>query len=179
MRVIAGKYKGRALFSPKDQAIRPTTDRIKENVFNLLQGRIAGAAFLDLFGGTGAMSVEALSRGAARTVTVDASRESVALIKKNFQKVGVGREAQILETSYDIALKRLGGDSFDIIYVDPPYLAGYYEDILAKILEFGALKEGGLLIAEHATENPFPEAEGYRLVDHRKYGSVTLELLTH
>ena len=177
MRVIAGKYKGRTLFSPKDASVRPTTDRIKENVFNLLQGRVAGAAFLDLFGGTGAMSIEALSRGASRAVIVDASRESVALIKKNFQKVDVGREAQILELPYDIALKRLTGEKFDLIYLDPPYRADYYEDILVRIRETGVLKEDGIVVFEHATERDFPEISGYLSLDRRKYGSVTLEIL--
>ena len=177
MRVIAGKYRGRTLFSPKDQAIRPTTDRIKENVFNLIQTRVAGASFLDLFGGTGAMSVEALSRGAARAVTVDASRDSVALIKKNFQKVGIGKEGQIIELSYDLALSRLTGERFDLIYLDPPYKAGYYEDILSRILAAGVLAPNGILLFEHATERDFPECTGFELVDRRKYGSVTLEIL--
>ena len=178
MRVIAGKYKGRALFSPKDQAVRPTTDRIKENVFNLLQGKIAGAAFLDLFGGSGAMSIEALSRGAARTVTVGASRDSADLIKKNFRKVGVGREGQILEMSYDLALKRLAGERFDIIYLDPPYRADYYEEILSSILAENLLSPSGVLLFEHATERDFPSVAGFNLLDHRKYGSVSIEILS-
>ena len=177
MRVIAGKYKGRTLFSPKDQSVRPTTDRIKENVFNLLQGRIPGAAFLDLFGGTGAMSVEALSRGATRAVVVDASPESVALIKKNFAKVGVGKEAQILEVPYDIALKRLVGDRFDVVYLDPPYRAAYYEDILTRIAESDILAAEGVVVFEHATEREFPSHPAYETLDRRKYGSVTLEIL--
>ena len=177
MRVIAGKYKGRALFSPKDESVRPTTDRIKENVFNLIQGRIAGASFLDLFGGSGAMSIEALSRGAREAVISDPSRDSVALIKKNFAKVGVGKEGQILELPYDLAAKRLVGKRFDLIYLDPPYRAPYYEDILARISDCDLLAEDGVLLFEHATERPFPEAKGYVIFDSRKYGSVTLELL--
>ena len=177
MRVIAGKYKGRTLFSPKDASVRPTTDRIKENVFNLLQGRIPGASFLDLFGGTGAMSIEALSRGAARAVIVDASRESVDLIKKNFQKVGVGKEGQILEVPYDVALKRLARERFDVIYLDPPYRADYYEDILARISECDVLGEDGVVVFEHATERAFPSLSDYEVADSRKYGSVTLEIL--
>ena len=178
MRVIAGKYKGRMLFSPKDQSIRPTTDRIKENVFNLLQGRLAGASFLDLFGGSGAMTVEALSRGAVKAVTVDASRDSVALIKRNFQKVGVGNEAQILEVTYDIALKRLSGEKFNVIYLDPPYKAGYEKDVLDKIVLCGVLSEGGVVVYEHATECPFVYEGELKVFDCRKYGSVTLELLS-
>ena len=177
MRVIAGKYKGRTLFSPKDQAIRPTTDRIKENVFNLLQGRIAGAAFLDLFGGSGAMTIEALSRGAAEAVTVDASRDSAALIKRNFQKVGVMREAQLIELPYDVAVKRLVGRKFDVIYLDPPYKAPYIADIFDKIVEGELLAEGGVTVYEHATDIPFSPAVGWEALDSRKYGSVTIEIL--
>lgn len=178
MRVIAGKYKGRALFSPKDQAIRPTTDRIKENVFNLVQGRVPGAAFLDLFGGSGAMTIEALSRGATKAVTVDASRDSAALIKKNFRKVGVGNEAQLWEITYDVALKRLVGQKFDLIYLDPPYKAGYENDVLDKIAEFDVLAEGGVVVYEHATEIPFSYDGALKVFDSRKYGSVTIELLS-
>ena len=177
MRVITGKYKGRQLFSPKDQAIRPTTDRIKENVFNLIQGRVAGAAFLDLFGGSGAMTIEALSRGAAKAVTVDASRDSAELIKKNFRKVGVGNEAQLWEITYDVALKRLAGQKFDLIYLDPPYKAGLEADVLDKIVQNGVLKEGGAIVYEHATEIPFAYQGGLKTFDSRKYGSVTIELL--
>ena len=178
MRVIAGKYKGRTLFAPKDQSVRPTTDRIKENVFNLVQGRVAGCRFLDLFGGSGAITAEALSRGAASAVIVDASRDSVALIKKNFAKVGIGREGRILELSYDIALKRLAGETFDLIYLDPPFRIESYEAILSAILEVGVLAEEGLILFEHATERAVPVPKGLRLFDSRKYGSVTIEILS-
>ena len=177
MRVIAGKYKGRTLFSPKDASVRPTTDRIKENVFNLVQGRIVGSAFLDLFGGSGAMSVEALSRGAARTVTVDASRDSIDLIKRNFQKMGVGREGAILELTYDVALKRLVGERFDLIYLDPPFRAPYIADIFERIAEANLLQDGGVVVYEHATEIAFSPASEWRVIDTRKYGSVTIEIL--
>lgn len=177
MRVIAGKYKGRTLFSPKDDSVRPTTDRIKENVFNLLQGRVPGAAFLDLFGGSGAMSVEALSRGAVRAVVVDASRDSVALIKKNFAKVGIGKEGEILEVSYDLALKRLAGERFDLIYLDPPYRATFYEDVLTRIAESGVLAESGVVVFEHASERDLPAVPAYESLDRRRYGSVTVEIL--
>ena len=177
MRVIAGKYRGRNLFSPKDQAIRPTTDRIKENVFNLIQGRIAGSVFLDLFGGSGAMSIEALSRGASRAVVVDASRDSVDLIKKNFAKVGIGREGEILEITYDVAIKRLTGERFDLIYLDPPYKAPYITDIFERIAEANLLQNGGVVVYEHATEIAFSPASGWCVIDTRKYGSVTIEIL--
>ena len=179
MRVIAGKYKGRQLFSPKDQSVRPTTDRIKENVFNLLQGRVAGASFLDLFGGSGAMTVEALSRGAVKAVTVDASRESVDLIKRNFRKMGIGSEAQIVEVEYGVALKRLAGQKFDIIYLDPPYKAGVEKDVLDKIAEGNFLTDGGVVVLEHATEIPFVYDGALKVFDSRKYGSVTIELLSY
>ena len=177
MRVIAGKYKGRTLFSPKDMSVRPTTDRIKENVFNLLQGRLVGAAFLDLFGGSGAISVEALSRGAAKAVTVDAAKESAALIKKNFAKVGIGREGQLLELTYDVAIKRLTGEKFDLIYLDPPYKAPFIADIFEKLASADLLSADGAVAYEHATDIPFAPSEGWEVFDKRKYGSVTIELL--
>ena len=177
MRVIAGKYRGRNLFSPKDQAVRPTTDRIKENVFNLLQTRIPGCDFLDLFGGSGAMTIEALSRGAARAVLVDCDRESVKLIKKNLSALGIGREADLLETDYWRAAERLRGRAFDVIFLDPPYHADFYEDVLNAISSFGLLKEGGVTVFEHATERALSLPEGWRATDERKYGSVTISIL--
>ena len=178
MRVIAGKFKGRQLFSPKDEAVRPTTDRIKENIFNLIQFRVGGACFLDLFGGSGAMSVEAISRGALRVVTVDHDCDSLALIKKNFEKVGVGKEAQLLDADYAVALDRLKGSAFDIIFCDPPYHADFYEDILRKIGEKDVLANGGIVIFEHATERDLPLPYGWERADSRKYGSVTVDILT-
>ena len=176
MRVIAGKYKGRTLFPPKGDRVRPTTDRIKENVFNLIQGKVAGAAFLDLFGGSGAMSIEALSRGAARTVTVDAAEDSIALIKKNFQKMGVGAEGQVVKQSYDVALKSLTNTPFDVIYLDPPYLAEFVTDVLDKIVVFNVLAKDGVVVYEHATATDFCYEGGLERIDSRKYGSVTIEI---
>jgi len=178
MRVIAGKYKGRTLFSPKDESVRPTTDRIKENIFNLIQFRLPGARFLDLFGGSGAMSIEALSRGAARVVTVDSARESIALIKRNFTKVGIGKEGEILERDYAAALASLRGETFDFIFLDPPYRAEYYEDILHKIMENNVLSKTGNVIFEHATERDLLLPDAWHIVDHRKYGSVTIDFLS-
>lgn len=178
MRVIAGKYKGRTLFSPKDASVRPTTDRIKENIFNLLQFRIAGSSFLDLFGGSGAMSVEALSRGAARVVTVDSSRDSISLIKKNFAKVGAEKEAQILERDYAQALASLQGARFDLIFLDPPYNADFYEDILCAIEENEVLSQTGSVVFEHATERDLVLPPRWTCTDRRKYGSVTIDFLS-
>lgn len=178
MRVIAGKFRGRQLFSPKDEAVRPTTDRIKENIFNLIQFRVSGSRFLDLFGGSGAMSVEAVSRGALRVVTVDQARDSLALIKRNFEKVGIGKEAQILDADYAVALERLKGSAFDIIFCDPPYRADFYEDILRKIGEKDVLSSEGIVIFEHATERELPLIDGWERADSRKYGSVTVDILT-
>lgn len=179
MRVIAGKFKGRVLFSPKDQAVRPTTDRIKENVFNLLQTRVPDSEFLDLFGGSGAMTIEALSRGAAHAVIVDCDRESVKLIKKNFAAIGVGQEAQILETDYAAAAERLKGRAFDLIFLDPPYRADFYEDVLNAISSRSLLKEGGVVVFEHATDRKLVLPKGWTAKDERKYGSVTLSLLVY
>ena len=155
MRVIAGKFKGRNLFSPKDQAVRPTTDRIKENLFNLIQMRIPGSSFLDLFGGSGAISIEALSRGAGSAVIVDCDPESVKLIKRNFSALGIGKEGTILETDYKRAAEKLFGRAFDIIFLDPPYRADFYEDILLSIRSNCLLKEGGIVVFENLVRNLF------------------------
>ena len=170
MRVVGGKYKSRVLFEFKGDAIRPTADKVRESLFNILQNRIYGVEFLDLFCGTGAMGIEAISRGAKRVVFNDKSRDSIALTKKNLQKLGVEEEYKISNLDACTYLTSTA-DKFDLIYIDPPYASDFGLKALQKASL--VLKEDGLVIYEN--EKPFlDDIEGLIKTDERKYGRVYL-----
>ena len=123
MRIIAGSLKGRVLLEFSKIGVRPTSDMARESLFNILQNDIYGAKFLDLFSGTGAVGIEAYSRGASEVVLNDNSRESITLIKKNLEKLGISGKIKV--TSFDaISYLKTSNDKFDIIFVDPPYASG-------------------------------------------------------
>ncbi len=170
MRVVGGKFKSRVLLEFKGQDIRPTADKVRESLFNILQNRIYGATFLDLFCGTGAMGIEAISRGAKFVLFNDKSRESLALTKKNIEKLQINEGYKT--TNFDATTCLLGvGDKFDIIYIDPPYKSDFGEKALDKASV--ALKEDGVVIYEN--EKPFDrEVENLQKIDERKYGRVYL-----
>lgn len=174
MRVIAGKLKGRTLFSPKGDSIRPTTDRIKENVFNIIQWDVPGSRFLDLFCGAGGIGIEAISRGAKTVVFVDKDKDSIAITKANLEKVKA-EGGELLFADYSVALARLKGRQFDIIFLDPPYSADFAEDILTAIEEYSLLSQDGTVIFEHNEE--LPACGNWQIVDKRKYGKINVSFL--
>ena len=169
MRVITGKYKGRSLVAPKNVA-RPTLDRMKETLFNILNGKLQGACVLDLFAGSGQLAIECLSRGASRAVLCDNSRDAVSAIKANFEKIGVTPELMFCD--FRDCLKKLDC-RMDLIFVDPPYKAGFYTEVLGEIDQRNVLKSDGVVVCEHAAEDELPESVGglYRY-DCRKMGTV-------
>jgi 16S rRNA (guanine966-N2)-methyltransferase len=168
LRIIAGKYRGRNLKSPPSLEVRPTSDRLRETLFNVIAPRIEGARFLDLCAGSGAVGIEALSRGAHHTTFVDQSRKMCALIQGNLDlcRVETGQSEVVQAEAHDylrraIARDRTTEGSWNIVFFDPPYASDYL-----PILEaFGTqapslLSENGLLIAEHHHKNELPEAIG-------------------
>ncbi len=154
MRVIAGKHKGRILFSPKGNSIRPTSDRIKESIFNYIGDDIQGSVICDLFSGTGNLSIEALSRGARYSVLVDNSRQALDLIHRNINLVGLSEKCQIIKKDVIQYLKNniTNKEKFDIIFADPPYFSRVYEKMITLIEENELLKKGGLFILEHSSK---------------------------
>ena len=165
MRIIAGKYRGRNLKSPPTLGTRPTSDRLRETLFNILAPRIAGARFLDLCAGSGAVGIEALSRGAAHVTFVDRSRKMYALIETNLKllKVG-GDETEIVSREALDFLKRnikREEDQFDLIFFDPPYATDYLR-VIGLFGQNGAelLAGNGTLIVEHHHKNSLPEEVG-------------------
>jgi 16S rRNA (guanine966-N2)-methyltransferase len=156
MRIIAGLYKGRRLKTLAGGAIRPTADRLRETVFNILAPRIEGARFADLCAGSGAVGIEALSRGAAEVVTVEQSARAAAIIRANLAQCGIEEGVRLLQRPVLAALRTLAqeGRPFDLIYFDPPYDRPLYDPVLTAITESRLLSPEGLLLVEHRRSNP-------------------------
>jgi 16S rRNA (guanine966-N2)-methyltransferase len=184
MRVVGGKYRGRRIKSmPKradTQLLRPTTERVKESVFSILNNYLEGVKFLDLFAGTGAVGIEALSRGAKKVVFVESDRRFCNLIKENLRALRVPPDRyEVICDDFVNALKRLSkrGERFDFIYADPPYEKGYYTKVVNLVRNLNLLDEDGLLILEEPKKSPFiPEDEEW-LVEKRHYGTTTVSFL--
>ena len=177
MRIIGGKYRSRVLAEFKGDAVRPTADRTKEALFNILGVRLIGARVLDLFAGSGALGLESLSRGAAEAVFNDCSKESVAILKKNLQalKIPVGETAKVHTMDAIACLSCLGG-AFDIIFIDPPYRLEVGVKALQTIAQRGLLADGGVVVFER--DKPLEEPiMGLEIADTRKYGKAVLTFL--
>ncbi|MGH9946677.1 MAG: 16S rRNA (guanine(966)-N(2))-methyltransferase RsmD [Pyrinomonadaceae bacterium] len=162
MRIIAGEYRGRVIKSPTNARTRPTSDRLRETLFNVLAPRIEDARFLDLCAGTGAIGMEALSRGAAHITFVDRSRKACALIEENLDLLGIPEDlTDIHALSAENFVGREHDDGWDIVFYDPPYETDYGL-VLHEFgtLESSLLNDGGIFIAEHHTKNRLPDAKG-------------------
>jgi 16S rRNA (guanine(966)-N(2))-methyltransferase RsmD len=173
MRISGGTGKGRKLRVPAGDRVRPTSDKVKQALFNILGEEVDGAEFLDLFAGAGGIGIEALSRGARRVVFVDASRESLKVIAHNIAQAGFGAQAEIIAAKAETFLKRPSGP-YDIIFLDPPY-ADDLQPLLESISGAGIVKPRGIVIAEHFKKQSSPENAGsLRLVREARYGDTVL-----
>ena len=169
MRIIAGKHRGRVLAPIRGMEIRPTPDRVKESLFQILSARLAGARVLDLFAGSGALGIECLSRGAGEVIFNDSAKDSVSLIQKNLRLAG--EEAKICNLDFRNLLSRIEG-RFDLIFCDPPYKEQFLTEILDTVKARSLLKDGGLVIYE--SERSESGAEGWELFFSRSYGRVNI-----
>ncbi|HZI15877.1 MAG TPA: 16S rRNA (guanine(966)-N(2))-methyltransferase RsmD [Myxococcus sp.] len=177
MRIVAGTAKGRALAGPKPTSkhIRPTADRVRETLFNVLGQFLDGQAVLDLYAGTGALGLEALSRGAGRAVLVDQDREALGLCRQNTDFLGFGTQVEILSQPVDRALTALGrkGERFELVFADPPYAARVVETVLEGVTGAGLLTPGAMVVVEHDKREPAPEAHaGLTREDQRRFGDT-------
>ena len=178
MRIIAGSLKGRRLFTPKDRAIRPTSDRVRESLFSILGARVVDAQFLDLFCGVGACGIEAISRGAAHVTFVDESRESLRLVRQNLEKCGIAVQGMVVQGRIPEDL-RDSMPPFHLIFADPPYAYTGYEALLAAIQDKGLLLPGGLVILETARACVLPDGvSSLRKSDCRVYGDTALSFFS-
>lgn len=176
MRVIGGKYRGRKLIAPQDEKVRPTTDKVKESVFDIIQFRVADCAFLDLFAGSGGMGIEAISRGANRVVFADYSSTSLKLLKSNLELINADSYV-IRRGDYKGVLQSLKGEKFDIIYLDPPYALKCLEDCVQIISDNDLLNDGGILIYEHLNaDTAIDKINSLVLIKSKKYGIIRVDI---
>ena len=179
MRVISGSARGKKLNSLEGLETRPTLDRVKEALFNIIQFDLKEAVVLDLFSGSGALAIEALSRGAKNAVLCDKSQKAVQVINENLINTRLKSKANVINKDYTIALNKLKKENikFDIVFLDPPYKTDFALKSLEFIIENNLLNENGLIIIETNDKNKIEELKKYKdinVVDTRKYGSVLI-----
>ena len=176
MRVITGKARGVVLKTPEGMLTRPTSDRVKEALFSIINFDLPGATVLDLFGGTGQLGIEALSRGAKSAVFVDAREDACRLIRENLKRTKLEAQGKAVRADYLDYLKR-SREKFDIILLDPPYAEVFLENALKCITEIDILQSGGIIVAERPVEKELPfEFEGYTRSRDYKYGKTLLTI---
>ena len=177
MRIVAGTFGGRRLHAPKGREIRPTSDRVREAIFSILGPTVVAARVLDLFAGTGALGLEALSRGAAEAVFVDQSVFAVRLIRSNIDLIGVQDRVRVIQGSVNQAIHRLAGEgkAFDVIFMDPPYGQGAVQKTLSLLGDVA--RAGTLVVAEHEVRDLLPllrEEQVWSKIQERKYGDTAV-----
>ncbi len=173
MRITGGTSKGRNLKVPAGSKVRPTSDKVKQALFNILGEKVSKSSFLDLFAGAGGIGIEALSRGAERVVFVDDARDSLHVIKKNLELIGFGKRAEIIGAKAEKYLKK-ASEQFDIVFLDPPYTLEQ-EPVLNLIAESGMLRPDSIVIAEHFKKQPSPKQAGVLMLTREAvYGDTVL-----
>jgi 16S rRNA (guanine966-N2)-methyltransferase len=181
MRIVGGRLRGRTLAAPKGDAIRPTSDRTRESLFNILAHAfgdpVTGARVLDLFAGTGALGIESLSRGAAFALFVDEAAEARALIRQNIDTLGLGAATRVFRRD----ATRLGAahpvEPFGLAFLDPPYRKGLAERALASLREGGWLLPDALVVVEEAADAGFAPPEGFVELERRTYDDTVIAFL--
>ncbi|MCP4694458.1 MAG: 16S rRNA (guanine(966)-N(2))-methyltransferase RsmD [Desulfobacterales bacterium] len=189
MRIIAGEFRGRKLRPLRGDRIRPTADRCREAIFNILSTRVQDALVLDLFAGTGALGLEALSRGARSALFLDNHRDSASVVKSNIQTCGVDGRARILrwDVLRNLNCLKSTEPGFDLVFMDPPYGKEMVRPVLTLLLDSGALARDAVIVAEHALSDPTPEALSgpsgrnprIELEDQRRYGKTLVSFFKH
>lgn len=173
LRITGGEARGRSIASPRGLQVRPTSSKIRQALFNILGGRVVGAHFLDLFGGSGLMGIEAMSRGAAALVTIEMDRRLAANISENLRKLDF--ESEVIIGDVRERLGDLQGSKFDIIFADPPYKSSLAKSVLHLVDRYRLLSDNGLLIVEHAKDTDLPlDKIALRLTNQREYGQTCL-----
>lgn len=182
MRIIAGRFRGKQLLTPEDEAIRPTADRVRESIFDILSSRLGpnfdGIRVLDLFAGTGALGLEALSRGASGAVLVDTGAESRGLIRDNIEAMGVAGIAKLLRRDATALGPSGTMGAFDLIFLDPPYGHGLGEKALLSAREGGWIAPDATIVLEEAREAVVTLPDGFTLDDRREYGAAAVHLIS-
>ncbi|MBR1781019.1 MAG: 16S rRNA (guanine(966)-N(2))-methyltransferase RsmD [Oscillospiraceae bacterium] len=174
MRVISGSARGRKLVQLQGMETRPTTDQVKESMFNIIQFDVEGRRVLDLFAGTGQLGIEALSRGAERCTFVDQRRDAVALVRDNLRHCQLADRARVVQAE-SIGFLSAARERYHLIFLDPPYQTNLLENALKKIVEIDMLAENGIIICESAADRVLPEVDApYRKGREYRYGKIKL-----
>lgn len=176
VRVISGSKRGTKLLFIESESVRPTTDRVKEAVFNIIQFHVRGTAVLDLFAGCGGLGIEALSRGAKHAVFVDHGKETFSVLHKNIEKTGFGAQADCRLSEAEAYL-RTAGEAFDLIFLDPPYHKGLAERALRLIDAQKRLHPGGRIVLECDGDEEIPIPESFAVTKKAQYGRVKITIL--
>jgi len=178
MRVITGRAKGRRLFAPSSNKIRPALDKVKESIFNILFD-VNGLDVLDIFAGTGSVGIEAISRGAHHATFIENMPIAIKAIEKNLSICGFAGDASIIALPMNLAIKKLSKKEgkFDLVFVDPPYLKNLVNITLRLLSESGILKKDSIIVVEHHPKEPIEDDTGLVLLDYRKYGQTLVSFL--
>ncbi|MGO3751143.1 MAG: 16S rRNA (guanine(966)-N(2))-methyltransferase RsmD [Peptoniphilaceae bacterium] len=177
MRVISGKNRGLKLFSPKDLETRPTEDRVKENVFNLIGPNFYGSKVIDLFSGSGAIGIEFISRGSELVYFIENNKRAIEIINKNIAKAKVEKNAKILKDNAVKVIKNFNNEVFDFIYIDPPYKnSEIYIDSIKEILKANLLNDESLVIIEEDYSLKQDYSQYLNLVKEKKYGTSSISI---
>ena len=178
MRIITGTAKGMKLKTPRGKDVRPTSDRVREALFSIISHHLAGAIFFDLYAGSGAVGIEALSRGTEKSVFVDYKRENISLIKENLAKAGLSENAVVIKDDAEKTILKLGRENFKagLIFLDPPYSFTRMNEVINKIITCRVVEQHGLIIVEHNYHNrqwtdKYPEAR------QKRYGDTCLTFI--
>ena len=167
MRIISGEARGRTLFAPAGDQTRPTSDKLRGSLFNILNARVENAEVLDLFGGTGALALEALSRGAARAVIADNSRAAIETIRRNARNVlkdGLDARARILKADYRSAISSVADRKFDLVFLDPPYrMLDAYGDAVERLDRAGLLAQDAVIVCERRHDAAIEMPDGFEI----------------
>lgn len=179
MRIIAGKRKGLIIKTIDEDSTRPTKDMVREALFSILTNDTYGSKFLDLFAGSGAVGMEALSRGASAALFVDLNPKCIEVIKENLEKAHMQEDAEVWKSDYQTALEKMNDKNlrFNLIYIDPPYHHGYGIDAIQKISDYDLLMDDGKIIFESDTDEEVPEEIGkFERYNYKRYGRNRLNL---
>jgi 16S rRNA (guanine(966)-N(2))-methyltransferase RsmD len=183
MRIIAGTFRGRRLATFKGSGVRPTPDRVREALFSILRSRLGhftGLKVLDLYAGSGALAIESLSRGASSACLVEKSTSSAQIIRDNLDLCQITDNVKLIPREVLSTLRSLEGNTYNVIFIDPPYGQGLAEQTLARVEQYKLLSEDGILCAETGVDETLPEAVGQlQQIERRRYGSVVISLYGH
>lgn len=179
MRIVAGSAKGRKIESPKGRDVRPTGDRVREALFSSIAFRLRDARVLDLFAGTGALGLEAVSRGAASSVFVDRSKRSVEIIRRNIAACGFGPRCEVFPRDALLAIPhfKTSNQRFDLVFLDPPYAGEMLEKALAALVDAAVLSDDVLISAEHPADRPPKLPAGLAIASSKRYGKTVLSFV--